>query len=132
MSSRDTYEHRPEDLIDTLRQEVRPGDLIVLPVTRSRGRLPYLGARVADELPDIPLLIVIGGAPSRLGELPHARLTAEFPFSPPPWTCAARPSGRERSHPGGQLGAWPVAACMRTAGVSPRGDGNPEGPFHVS
>ncbi|HVM15913.1 MAG TPA: cation:proton antiporter, partial [Egibacteraceae bacterium] len=84
------YEHRPEDLIDTLRQEVRPGDLIVLPVTRSRGRVPDLGARVADELPDIPLLIVMGGAASRLGELPHARLTAEFPFGPPPWTREPR------------------------------------------
>lgn len=77
---------RGGDLIAALRREVRTGDLLVLPVTRGRGRVPVLGARIANELPDVPLLVVMDGAAGSLSDIPHARLGTEYPFGPPPWT----------------------------------------------
>lgn len=85
-----TYEHRPGELLAILRDEVRPGDLVVLPVTRTRGRVPDLGGRVADALSDTPLLIVMNGTASRVGGVGHGRLRSEFPFGPPPWNRHAQ------------------------------------------
>lgn len=80
-----TYHHRPGDLIAILRDELRPGDLVVLPVTRTRGRVPDVGARVAEALAGTPLLIVLNGTAGHVGGVGHERLRSEFPFGPPPW-----------------------------------------------
>lgn len=80
-----TYEHRPGELLAILQDEVRPGDLVILPVARSRGRVPDVGARVAEELPHTPLLIVMNGTAGDAGDVGHVRLSGEFPFGPPPW-----------------------------------------------
>jgi hypothetical protein len=71
---------------ESLQRLTRPGDLVVLPVTRSIGRVPVLGARIAQSLPAIPLLIVMDGAARTVGELAHDRIGTEHPFGPPPWT----------------------------------------------
>jgi Kef-type K+ transport system membrane component KefB len=80
------YEALAEPMPEALQRLTRPGDLVVLPVTRSIGRVPVLGARIAQSLPAIPLLIVMDGAARTVGELAHDRIGTEHPFGPPPWT----------------------------------------------
>jgi Kef-type K+ transport system membrane component KefB len=80
------YEVVAEPTLEALQRLTRPGDLVVLPVTRSIGRVPLLGARIAQGLPAIPLLIVMDGAARTVGDLAHDRLGTEHPFGPPPWS----------------------------------------------
>lgn len=78
-----TYEHDRRHVVASLRA-TRAGDLIVLPVEPGRGRVPELGARVAEAHPDRPLLIILDGA-RRLGPIDHEQVGTEHPFGPPPW-----------------------------------------------
>lgn len=80
-----TYQHDPRDVITALHARTGPDDLIVLPVEPGRDRIPVLGVRVAEALPDNPLLIVVNGTQRPVGDLTSGQIATEHPFGPPPW-----------------------------------------------
>lgn len=80
-----SYEHDPREAAAALRARARPGDLIILPAEPGRGRIPLIGARVARELPDNALLIVLDGIDRSVGEIDRDQISTEHPFGPPPW-----------------------------------------------
>lgn len=81
-----TYRHDRRPVVQSLRDELRPDDLIVLPVQPGRQRVPVVGVRVARAIPDNPLLIAVDGAQRRVGPVDHDQVSTEHPFGPPPWT----------------------------------------------
>lgn len=80
-----SYRHDPRDTVSALRAHLEPGDLVILASEPGRGRVPEMGARVARELPDHALLIVLDGGARGVGELDPDQVSTEHPFGPPPW-----------------------------------------------
>lgn len=82
--------HDPAGIDRMMTDHVGPQDLIVLPA--DLGETVYRWRPSASHrLPRNPLLIVIDGHMTSVGDLQHQRLSTEHPFGPPPWR--ARPRG---------------------------------------
>ncbi len=77
-----SYHHDGNDVVTALRERTRPSDLVILPVSPGRRRVPLLAVRIARQLTDNPLLIVLDGSAQRVGDGPEVQVRGAPSLAP--------------------------------------------------